>query len=113
MHKYLRIASHLTLRGSKKRKAFVAAVGKRRDGTIVVAWNGQAEDRKPSAHAEARLARKLDHGSVVYVARTRRDDGRMAMSKPCVHCENTLRNRGVRRVEYTISDNEFGVLEFK
>lgn len=116
MHRYLRIASHISSRGNKHRKAFIGAVGRRSDGAVVMSWNGSSAgttiDRCPNAHAEARLARKLDFGSVVYVARVRRDDGRMVMAKPCAHCERTLRNRGVIRVEYSISENEFGVMEF-
>ena len=112
MHKYLRIASHLTVRGNKKRKAYIACVGVRRDGTVVQSWNGCSTDVCPPAHAEARLARKLDVGSIVYVARTRRDDGRLAMAKPCPNCERVLRNRGVSKVIYSIAENEWGTLEF-
>lgn len=77
-----------------------------------MSWNGCSTDVAPTAHAEARLAKKLDVGSVVYVARVRCDNGKLAMSKPCPHCERILKNRGVKRVTYTIGENEFGVLEF-
>lgn len=63
-------------------------------------------------HAEARLVRKLDHGSTVYVARTRRDDGRIAIAKPCPRCEASLKHRGVLKCYYTINENEWGCLEF-
>ncbi len=112
MHRYLRMASHISVRGNPRRKAFIGCIAKRADGTIVQSWNGCATDVCPSAHAEARLARKLDVGSVVYVARVRRDNGKMAMSKPCPGCEGRLRSAGVKRVEYSISENEFGVMEF-
>lgn len=116
MHKYLRIASHIALKGNVHRKSYIGSVGIRRDGTMVMAWNGSSAgttiDRCPPAHAEARLARKLDWGSTVYVARTRKDDGRLAMAKPCRTCELALRRKGVKRVEYSISEHEYGVLEF-
>lgn len=112
MHRYLRIASHLSVKGPRIRKAYIGAVGVRSDGRIVTAVNGCALDVEPRCHAEARLIRKLDAGSVVYVARTRRDDGRLAMARPCKACEDKLRHRGVRRVEYSISEGEFGVMEF-
>ena len=116
MHRYITIASHISSKGNRLRRAFVGAVGKRSDGAVVQSWNGSSAgttyDRCPSAHAEARLARKLDAGSVVYVARVRRDNGKLAMAKPCAHCERILRNRGIRRVEYSINEHEFGVLEF-
>jgi cytidine deaminase len=112
MHKYLRIASHISIKGSDLRRYRVGAVGVRRDGTVVYAWNGSVEIPTPCMHAEARLVKKLDYGSVVYVARTRKDDGKMAIAKPCKDCERVMRRRGVRRCEYSINDNEFGVLEF-
>jgi deoxycytidylate deaminase len=116
MHKYLRIASHISVKGNRLRRALVGAVGQRSDGTIVQAWNGSSAgttyDRCPSAHAEARLLRKLDAGSTVYVARTRKEDGKLAIAKPCKDCERLMRHRGVKRVEYSINDNEYGVLEF-
>lgn len=112
MHKYLRMASRVSIKGNWRRKAHIGAVAVRRDGTLVQSWNGSATDVCPMAHAEARLAKKLDAGSVVYVARVRRDNGKMAMAKPCAHCERILRNRGVSRVEYTINEHEYGVLEF-
>lgn len=116
MHKYLREASRISCKGNKLRRAFVGAIGKRNDGVIVQSWNGSSAgttyDRCPSAHAEARLSRKLGSGSIVYVARVRRDNGKLAMAKPCPDCERILRNRGVVRVEYTINEHEYGVLEF-
>lgn len=51
-------------------------------------------------------------GSTVYVARVRRDNGKMAMSRPCRDCERVLRSRGVRKVFYTIGPKEYGVMEF-
>jgi hypothetical protein len=116
MHKYLRIASHISCKGNLHRKALVGAVGRRSDGTLVQSWNGSSAgttfERCPPAHAEARLARKLDVGSVVYVARTRKEDGKLAMAKPCKDCERVMRQRGIKRVEYTINEHEYGVLEF-
>ena len=112
MHRYLHQAAEISLKGAKNRRAYLGAVGIRSDGTIVTSYNGCAENRKPPAHAEARLAKKLDVGAVVYVARTRRDNGEIAMAKPCAHCENALRHRGVRKVVYTIAENEYGTIEF-
>jgi hypothetical protein len=90
----------------------VAAVGKRTDGTLVQAWNVPSQGPNPDCHAEARLARKLDVGSIVYVARTRRDNGKLAMAKPCKGCYLAMKHRGVSKCFYTISENEYGVIEF-
>lgn len=116
MHKHLKSAARISSKGNNRRSALVGAVGVRKDGTVVYSFNGSVRQDTvapcPKSHAEARLVRKLDVGSVVYVARTRKDNGKMAMSKPCASCERILRNRGVKRVIYTIAENEFGILEF-
>jgi len=94
----------------------VLAMGIRRDGVRVFATNGAAihppelELKIRVAHAEQRLAQKLDSGSVVYVVRLLRN-GIHAMAKPCGTCERILRARGVKRAYYTIAPNEFGVLD--
>lgn len=107
----LQLAIQVSLRRESKCKYFLGAVGIRSDGAVVWCRNGGAPDERTySAHAEARLARKLDWGSEVFVARTRAD-GTIALAKPCIRCENTLRHRGVQRVTYTISHNEVGVLK--
>lgn len=81
------------------------------DGARVQATNGgMAGCRCPSMHAECRLARKLDYGSVVYVARTLKS-GEIAMARPCVRCYAVLKAKGVSRIYYTINDSEFGVID--
>ena len=64
----------------------------------------------PAVHAEARLCRKLDYYGEVFVARRTSEGYRLA--KPCPRCEARLRSRRVRRVYYTISNNEYGVLDY-
>lgn len=79
---------------------------------VVRAANGLVDNRHAPAHAEARLCRKLDSGSVVYVGRVLRSDGSIALAKPCGRCEARLRNTGVKKVFYTIGPGEWGCLEF-
>lgn len=112
MHKYLLEAANVSTKGMQHRRKLLGALGVRSDGTIVTSYNGCAENRKPEIHAERRLVAKLDVGSTVYVARTRREDGELAMAKPCIRCENALRHRGVKKVVYTIGPDEYGVIEF-
>ena len=89
----------------------IVVVGFRADGVIVSARSGGAAHQYlPQTPAEARLARKLTPGSTVYVARTLRSDFSVAMAKPCQACQNVLRHRGVKRVVYTISKDEYGVI---
>lgn len=112
MLKYLRIASHISIKGNRRRHAFLGAVGIRSDGTQVESYNGCAEKKTPAIHAEARLVKKLDRGSTVYVSRTRRDNGAIALAKPCKNCQNAMRHRGIKKVFYSISENEYGTIEF-
>lgn len=95
----------------------VMACGIRADGVRVISTNGAAKFpsserlRIKIAHAEQRIARKLDKGSVVYVARVLRN-GAYAMAKPCDSCQRILKSRKVAKVFYTIAPKHFGVLEF-
>jgi tRNA(Arg) A34 adenosine deaminase TadA len=85
----------------------LTAIGVRSDGAMVAASNGAVMETGrlhrcsfPKAHAEARLSRKLDVGSVVYVARASKS-GKAAMAKPCPSCKAFLKSRGCKRVVYT------------
>jgi tRNA(Arg) A34 adenosine deaminase TadA len=99
-------------RGRQDGRSFLlGAVGVRSDSAIVVAPNGPCEQPNKSVHAEARLARKLDRGSVVYVARVRKSDGEFANARPCHSCRRALAARGVKRCYFTIGKNEYGVLD--
>jgi cytidine deaminase len=114
--RYFRLARQVALKGDTleaNRHYRLGAVGIRTDGAIVTANN--IPIRKPEshakahAHAETRLVRKLDWGSIVYVVRTRRD-GSLAIARPCRRCQSAMRLRGVRYCYYSINDTEYGVL---
>lgn len=62
-----------------------------------------------TAHAEIRLARKLDFGAEVYVVRILRN-GHLANARPCINCQNTLRLRGITKCYYSINTTEYGCL---
>jgi tRNA(Arg) A34 adenosine deaminase TadA len=105
-------AAGLSLTGQQTRKFWLGAIGIRRDGTTVYATNGGVPgQRTPTAHAEFRLSRKLDVGSIVFVARSLRKDSSMANARPCRNCEMAMRNRGVSKVYYTINSDEYGCIE--
>ena len=101
-----------------KREALIGAVGERADGAIVYSRNTAVFDSECAntnvptpfqpAHAEWKLAKKLDTGATVYVARVRKD-GSLAMSRPCPGCERVLRSRKVMRVFYTINPTSYGI----
>jgi len=89
----------------------IGAVGIRNDGAIVAASNTPQRNPEPKAHAEYRLVKKLDWGSVVYVVRIRRD-GTLALARPCRNCRGAMRLRGVKRCYYSINDTEYGVIHY-
>lgn len=112
VEKMFRRARAVALKGDAKgvrRKYRLGAVGVRSDGAIVTANNLSCRKPTPYAHAEARLVRKLDFGSTVFVVRIQRD-GSVVNAKPCKDCEIAMRLRGVEVCYYTISTTEYGVL---
>ena len=103
------------------REALIGAIGERADGVVVFARNSAVLDTTGNTgepfcfapcHAEWRLAKKLDTGSTVYVARVRKD-GTLAMARPCGDCERVLRSRKVVRVYYTVGPTSYGVWDFE
>lgn len=93
---------------NKKKNYLIAAIAQRTDGAIVISQNSQTKEPEPNAHAEVRVLKKADIGCTLYVARVLRD-GTWAMAKPCNKCQTRIRNRGVKRVYYTIGPDEWGV----
>lgn len=113
MLKMLERAIGLSFTGSEERKYKFGALCERTDGVIVTATNGGvAGERTPAAHAESRISRKADVGSVVYVARTLRGTKVVALARPCSRCVSAMRNRGVSKCYYTINNREFGCIYF-
>ena len=109
MLRLLERAIGLSFTGSEERKYKFGAICTRSDGAIVTSVNGGTSGyRTYSAHAESRISRKADVGSVVYVARTLRGTGVVALARPCSRCMSAMRNRGVSKCYYTISSDEYG-----
>lgn len=111
MFRYLEQAVELARSIDDGRNFRLAAVAIREDGTAVQSTNLMVNVPQLRGHAEARVMLKAGWGSTVYVARVLKN-GDLALSKPCRHCERLMRARGVKKVYYTISDNEYGCLTF-
>ncbi len=111
--RYLDQATHAALRiGFKFQEYRLAAIGIRSDGATVVATNKAVRipggfPRSRSTHAEVRLCRKLDAGSIVFVARVLKD-GSWAGAEPCRGCMQLLERRRVSRVYCTLGDRKYG-----
>lgn len=108
MLRYLLLAAEAA--GQKDGRRYrLGAIGIRKDGVMVYARNGHPSDRTPSAHAEARLSRKLTPYSEVYVARVS-PEGYLRMAMPCSLCRTSLRSAGVTKVTYSVDTDTYGVL---
>ncbi len=110
IRKMLDIAASVALLGDLERKQRIGAIGKRLDGALVYSYNGRPSERHPPSHAEHRLSKKLDSCDTVFVARVDRSSSLLTLSKPCFNCECALRSRRVKKVIYSISEKEYGVL---
>jgi hypothetical protein len=118
-----RASKYAILKHDDDRVFLLGAVGMRKDGRLVHAQNAAVLDtlkrdawtkmnvyrRFPESHAEIRLTRKLGFGATVYVARVRACNGDLAMARPCECCQTVLRAFRVKKVYYTINNNEWGV----
>lgn len=110
LEKYFLDAARIALFDTRKfeKKVWLhAAVGIRNDGAVVYSRNGGQDFPTPSAHAEARLCRKLGKDSPLVLVIRVNKQGQWMMSKPCASCERILRNKEVRRVIYSTSHNKW------
>jgi tRNA(Arg) A34 adenosine deaminase TadA len=110
---YLEIAGRAARPFTDNRRHQLGVLGIRQDGAIVISrngavYNGRSTEKVPSAHAEYRALRKAGVGSILFVARVKKN-GDYALAKPCVYCEQIIRSRKVKRVYYTISNDKYGV----
>lgn len=108
---YLTMAAKIARSKNDQRHFFLGGVGVRADDVTVYSYNGAPKFPNRKHHCEARLARKLDEGATVYIARTNAKL-EWANSKPCHSCEIALKRAKVKRVYYTIAPNEYGCLIF-
>jgi hypothetical protein len=106
----LDLAARMSRSKKDDRRFFLGAIGVRKDGTLVCAYNGAPKEPTPEHHCERRLCRKLDKGAVVYLARTLAN-GTWADSAPCPDCRVAMRSKGVTRVYYTSGPDTWSCLK--
>jgi tRNA(Arg) A34 adenosine deaminase TadA len=110
MPSLLKKALHIARRSTDEKNFYMACVAKRADGAVVCSENHSVHGQPiPEHHAEARVLRKCDYGSVLYVARVLKDRETWANAKPCPKCQALIRNMGVKRVYYTVGPNEWEI----
>jgi tRNA(Arg) A34 adenosine deaminase TadA len=94
------------------RNYIFGAVAVRSDGTMVFSRNIPNYNHNHRCHAETRITRKCDIGATVWVVRVARDTGFLMNARPCRECEKVMRMAGIRRCWYSITEIEYGVLNF-
>lgn len=105
----LELAAQVSRLRMDDRRYYLAAVGVRSDGAIVVSPNGNPKEPDRKHHAEYRVCRKLNRKSTVYVCRTLAD-GTWANAAPCPNCTKKLIYTGVRKVIWSTGPMQFSSL---
>lgn len=108
---YFEMAGKIATSKDDRRSFLLGSIAVRGDGAIVSAVNSISQEPNRLLHSEYRISKKLDHGATVYVARIRLLNGERAMAKPCHDCFRVLVSKKVKRIYYTISNNEYGVID--
>ena len=98
--KFLAIAAKIAGIKKDSRCYRLGAVAIRSDDVMVCSYNSAPKQPTPTHHAEAKIARKLDRGAIVYLARVLAT-GEWANSTPCLNCQRILKNAYVKRVYFT------------
>ncbi|MFW9873062.1 MAG: hypothetical protein ACFFG0_08185 [Candidatus Thorarchaeota archaeon] len=111
MKRFFRLAKKVAAKGNDRRRYRLGAVGIRNDGVIVKSKNIPNILPEPQAHAEVRLCKKLNPGSIVYVVRID-SENKLTMARPCQNCLRVMRLKGVRKCYYSISEKEYGVIKW-
>ena len=108
--KLLDLAIQVAGQSKDDKNYYLACVAKRSDGAVVSSVNHYLpSDPQPLHHAEARVLRKCDFGSILYVARVFKDRETVANAAPCAYCQTFIRNMGVKKAYFTTGQNSYGV----
>lgn len=83
-----------------------------------VGWNVWKSDSdnldewyRSSVHCEVHALRQMNYeakGCVLYICRLRKSGG-IGIAKPCVRCEEVIVRAKIKKVVYTLNDQEYGV----
>jgi deoxycytidylate deaminase len=107
---YFNIAAKIAMSKNNRRHFILGSLAIRDDGAIVTAYNSPTMHPMRHTHSEFRLSRKLDYGATVYVARVNKHTSSFCMAKPCESCMKALLSKRVKKIFYTINDDEYGVI---
>lgn len=107
---HFNIAAKIAMSKTNRRHFILGSLAIRNDGAIVTAYNSPTMQPMRHTHSEFRLSRKLDYGATVYVVRVNHKTLNFCMAKPCGACMKALLSKRVKKIYYTISNEEYGVI---
>lgn len=108
--KYIKLARETAISGRTKDKGYhLASVCIRSDGSITKGHNTRSNDQNRFVHAEAKSILKAGHGAKLLIVVRVFADNTLALAKPCNSCQRLIKQYKVKKVIYSISNNEFGV----
>jgi cytidine deaminase len=110
---YFEIAARAAVKNKDRRDYLLGAAAIRGDGTMVTAFNVPTITPTRHAHAEKRLASKLDYGATVYIVRVKVGNGTFGNARPCNSCLKALKSKKVKKIYYTDGPNEYGVINLE
>lgn len=111
---YFEIAGKLAIKRRDDRSFYLCSIAQRADGAWVQSVNGfPFNEPNKRSHAEFRTSKKIDYNAEVWVCRVRVGDGTFGMARPCFSCMQALMLKRVKKISYTISDTQFGVIRAK
>jgi tRNA(Arg) A34 adenosine deaminase TadA len=95
----------------------IISLGVNSDRYCSVGKNHRSDEKgNPTYHAEIsailNLPRHVTKGATMYVARASKKDGTFRQSKPCTMCHEVLKERGIKRVIYSVDENTYGTYKF-
>lgn len=97
-------------RGKNQKQYHLGCIVIRSDGSVVSAFNSRSRDRAPSLHAEVKALKKAGKAHTLYISRVMAN-GSWGLAKPCSTCIETIKKHKVKKIYYTISYNEYGVIK--
>lgn len=108
---YFKISAQKAIeRGNNDRRGVLIGCVGLSGSKIIQSKNIASMGISHSAHAEVRTIKKCNNISILYVSRIRKKDGNFSLAKPCKNCMTRIRAYRVKKVYYTISNSEYGVI---
>lgn len=85
--------------------------------THKIAYRNKNRPQDATIHAEIgaliNVPKSISSKCDLYIARYRTSNNTLGLAKPCDMCLKVIKSMKIKRVYYTISDNEYGVIDLR